>query len=115
MRRRCSNKNNKDYHRYGGRGIVVCEKWEKSFLEFLKDIGKAPSPKHSIDRINNDGNYEPGNCRWATMKEQGNNRSNSRKYKKTLCLRERLDKIRQICNPENVEKNLLKDIMELTS
>lgn len=68
---RCENVNDKDYARYGGRGIRF--KYN-SFEEFLNDIGIRPSKKHSIDRINNDGNYEVGNCRWSTVKEQANNR-----------------------------------------
>jgi hypothetical protein len=68
---RCRNENNKNYKNYGGRGISVCERWY-SFENFYADMGDRPE-NLSIDRINNDGNYEPGNCRWATHKEQMNN------------------------------------------
>jgi hypothetical protein len=74
MRDRCTNPNNNRYMRYGGRGIKVCDRWLNSFENFFKDMGKRPSYKHSIDRWpNNDGNYEPGNCRWGTKKEQADN------------------------------------------
>ena len=73
MIQRCTNKNNTRYHCYGGRGISVCERWH-TFPEFFEDMGPRPSRNHSIDRINNDGNYEPGNVRWATYVEQANNK-----------------------------------------
>lgn len=69
MKLRCYNKNNNRYKNYGGRGIKVCNRWLNSFSDFVYDLGTKPS-NHSIDRINNDGDYEPNNIRWATAKEQ---------------------------------------------
>ena len=75
MKYRCFNPASKDYMDYGGRSIGVCLRWRDSFLAFYTDMGPRPSPSHSLDRYpNNDGNYEPGNCRWATRKEQASNR-----------------------------------------
>lgn len=75
---RCMNKNNKRYARYGGRGIIVCERWLGSFSDFLADMGPKPSPLHQIDRIDVDGDYDQGNCRWVLPKEQQQNRSNNK-------------------------------------
>lgn len=74
---RCRNPNVKEYKHYGGRGITVAERWLE-FANFFADMGERPSPLHSLDRINNNGNYEPGNCRWATAKEQQRNRRTTR-------------------------------------
>jgi len=73
MLTRCNLPGTKYYKNYGGRGIRVCLRWRR-FLNFLADMGRRPSPKHSIDRRNNDGNYTPKNCRWATRSEQNSNR-----------------------------------------
>lgn len=75
---RCRNKNNKDYPNYGGRGIQFCERWN-DFENFYEDMGEKPDGMQ-LDRIKVNGNYEPGNCRWATPKEQANNKRNSRRY-----------------------------------
>ena len=71
MNTRCHNQNNSRYLDYGGRGIIICERW-RTFANFLADMGERPEGK-SLDRIDNDGNYEPGNCRWATQVEQNTN------------------------------------------
>ena len=77
MLSRCNNHNSHIYEYYGGRGIKVCERWEKSFESFYKDMGDRPANK-TLDRINNNGNYEPSNCKWSTPKEQANNRRNNK-------------------------------------
>lgn len=77
MLQRCHNPNYSRYADYGGRGIVVCEKWRLSFEDFLADVGAKPSDRHSIDRIKNDRGYEPGNCRWSLPHEQMTNRRNT--------------------------------------
>lgn len=76
MKKRCYYSKTNDYARYGGAGVTVCETWRASFTAFYRDIGPKPSPRHSIDRFpNRTGNYEPGNVRWATTKEQAQNRA----------------------------------------
>lgn len=79
VKRRCNNSKDKTYPMYGGRGIKVCDRWSRSFEAFLDDMGKRPSPAHSIDRYpNQTGNYEPANCRWATRQQQSENKKNNR-------------------------------------
>lgn len=78
MQRRCYEPKYKGYKDYGGRGITVCEAWLKDYRAFIADMGRKPSPKHSLDRKDNNGNYEPGNCRWVTKETQNRNRRSTR-------------------------------------
>ncbi len=95
MIQRCENINDKDYHRYGGRGITVCDRWRNSFLAFFENMGKRPYSKAQIDRINNDGNYQPGNCRWTTCIE---NIRNSSRVKLSMRKAETIRKLYKIGN-----------------
>lgn len=80
MRQRCFNPRDDHYKNYGGRGISVCERWRYSYENFLDDMGRKPSPGHSIDREKVDLDYTPENCHWASAEEQQNNRRNNRKF-----------------------------------
>lgn len=87
MRRRCFDRTNESYKYYGGRGITVCERWN-DYVNFLVDMGERP-PKLTLDRINNNGNYEPGNCRWASRVEQARN------TRATVLTKEQAEQIRE--------------------
>jgi hypothetical protein len=91
MINRCNNVNVNCYEEYGGRGISVCDQWKKSYTSFLKDMGRKPTAKHSIDRIDSNANYTPENCRWATPKQQARNTRRNRMITyngETRCLAE---------------------------
>src|ERR1043166_3295830 len=79
MAQRCYNPTNPAYPLYGGKGVKICDRWRESFQAFVEDMGPRPSPDHSIDRFpDKNGNYGPGNCRWATSKQQNRNRRDNR-------------------------------------
>lgn len=82
IKRRCYDTTNKSYQHYGGKGIKVCDRWlgRDGFKNFVDDMGKKPTDKHTLDRIDNSKNYSPENCRWADWKTQGNNKTNNKYY-----------------------------------
>ena len=112
MRDRCNNPNASSWKRYGGRGIRACERWNE-FANFLSDMGEKPIGS-SLDRIDNDGNYEPGNCRWASVAEQNRNTSRNRRLTwngKTLCVADWEKKLgapirRRLCLGWSIERAL---------
>jgi hypothetical protein len=98
MKTRCTNPNRPDWKNYGGRGITICERWANSYEAFLADMGRKPSPAYTLDRINNDGNYEPGNCRWTTWDLQSRNKRPRPRMVTVHCrlgyeLRERIEEL----------------------
>jgi hypothetical protein len=98
MNCRCANSNDLRFPRYGGRGIKVCARWRKSFVSFLRDVGPRPSKQHSLDRIDNNGNYEPSNVRWATRVVQARNSSKAKQIVtqngESLCLVECAERLK---------------------
>ena len=103
MKTRCFNPNTKSYSDYGGRGITVCDRWKNSFEDFFADMGSRPSSKHSLDRIDNDGDYQKDNCRWATPKEQSNNR----RYNKLITINGKTLNITQWEKEKGFTKNVI--------
>lgn len=110
MKARCNNKKQVSYDRYGGRGITICPEWNNSFEQFLADMGERPEGK-TLDRINNDGNYEPTNCRWATPSQQRNNQRITNKGENMSSLIENIDK--EIKQAKEARKALDRDIKAL--
>jgi len=108
MKQRCENPGNKKYHLYGGKGVVVCERWRGNFGAFYADMGQRPSARHSIDRYpDNNGNYELSNCRWATPQQQAQNlRTNAlvELYGETICISEAA---RRLDIPRSTLKNYI--------
>lgn len=82
MKVRCYAPSNPNYYKYGARGIKVCDRWRSSFSNFLEDMGKKPTPKHTLDRLDNDADYTPENCHWATPYQQTHNRRSTRAYRR---------------------------------
>lgn len=109
MKQRCLNVNNTSWHRYGGRGIKICKRWVNSFENFIKDMGSPPSVKHQIDRINNNGNYIPNNCRWVTLTENTRNREGQK-----LDM-EKVSRIRARFSNKETKKSLAKEYGVSTS
>lgn len=114
MRRRCRDPHHKDYHRYGARGISVCDRWQ-DFWAFVEDIGPRPSQRHTVDRVNVDGPYAPENCRWATPSQQARNQ-------RTTVLNEEIaaeikrraafgDKTGDISRALNIKYNLVRNVV----
>jgi hypothetical protein len=105
---RCTNPRIARYPSYGGRGITVCPRWHVSFEAFLADVGEPPSPAHSLDRIDNDGNYEPGNVRWATRTEQMRNTRQNR----LINFRGRLVPVAELAEIAGIHPRTLKDRLD---
>lgn len=108
MMQRCLNMNSLAYRHYGVRGIAICDRWLNSFENFLEDMGPKPDPKLTLERIKNDGNYEPGNCKWATKKEQAHNTRTVQKARINRMWGEELPK------PKRYESNgaVMKDLFD---
>jgi hypothetical protein len=104
MKQRCYNPDNPSHRYYGARGITVCDRWKASFEAFISDLGPRPDGT-SLDRIDVNGNYEPGNCRWATPKEQANNKTDNR----TVSYRGLTTNLKSLCEYVNVKYDLVRE------
>lgn len=105
MIQRCTNKNHDAYYRYGGRGITVCERWASSFENFIKDLGHRPSDNHTLERIENDKGYMPGNVKWATKLDQGKNKCNNR----LITVNGKTQHLNQWARDLGIDRTILKD------
>jgi len=117
LKQRCYNKNARDYERYGGRGITVCDRWagKDGFLNFISDMGNRPAPEYTIDREDNDGPYSPDNCRWATKPVQNNNKSNTILLTvegETMGISEWISRVYPSASSQNKTRTLYKKIYE---
>lgn len=123
---RCYTPTSTSYKNYGARGIKMCDRWKNSFENFLADMGKRPSKKHSIERINNNGNYEPSNCKWATNLEQSKNKRTTKKIAfngEVYCMIEWAEKLNisyqtlqhRFMNGWNIEEALTTPLIEANS
>ena len=120
INQRCYNAKVQHYQHYGGRGIKVCDRWRgiNGFINFYEDMGDKPTPKYSIDRINNDGDYEPSNCRWSTQKEQVANqrelRSTNSSGHRNISLNSRLNKwvVQVTHNTDKIYLGVFKSLTE---
>ena len=108
MLQRCNNINNKNYKNYGARGIVVCDSW-KVFENFLNDMGKKPDTSYTIERIKNNEGYNKENCKWATRKEQGNNRRNN----KFITIEGRTQTLQQWADENKISEKVVRDRLKL--
>jgi hypothetical protein len=114
MKERCQAKDTYTTKHYGDKGVKVCERWANDFVAFILDMGPCPSPKHEIDRIDSDGDYEPENCRWVTKSEQNKNRRLAKKtgrYKVTIFGREQF--LWDVCKELEINYDAVRARLEL--